>query len=334
MLNILVSKMRERVSIAFSLFFIVLTPSFLFAEEGNIGILSDVRILGDLLIPTIGKNFDLQPFITRTSFKDLSSVDCSLTNAHNKIRNEFEVDGESYICSYKYESSLSDRLRLSANISGVHTGEGIFDSSITAWHEFFGFPNGHRNGSSNNQHQVRGSQEDGDNFNLDKEGIGLIDPQIYLSYLLGGVESDGALYLNAGLSIPLQLSQFSTKTPNFLLGLNYSKKFLNSTFGMGSDLSIRTDLSDLGINYNPISVGAYASWVYGLSDSFSFVSSTFAQTPGITDIESYPKALWYVDIGFRTDLFFDTPFEILIRENLYTARSTADISLILRVLSF
>ncbi len=157
---------------------------------------------------------------------------------------------------------------------------------------------------------------------------------MYASYLLTNPETTSSLYLNAGISLPLQLSQFSTKTPNFLLGLSYNKLLSKNFFTAGTDLTIRTDQSDLGINYVPITAGAFLGWTHSLTDSFAFVSNTTIQSTSIKDISGYADGVWYIDIGMRTNVLFSTPIEILIRENLYASRASADVSLILRVLKF
>jgi len=324
---------RGRMFFILSLFFILHTKLSQ-AEGPASNLLLDNRISSDLFIPTLGKTFDPQAFISRSGSVDLSSLDCSVSNTHNKIDSVSLVDGESYLCGYRYERSITKKLRLQGSLNSAATGGGIFDSSISGWHRFWGFPNGNRTGSANNQYNVQGTTEDGEHFNLKEENFGILDPQIYASYLLSEAEKESALYFNAGLSVPLQLSQFASKTPNFLFGLTYNRHTSVSSLSLGTDLTLRTDTSDQGLNYSPVSAGIFAGWTRSIFDSLAFVSNTTLQSQVVENIADYPEGVWYVDLGIRTDIILGVPLEILIRENLYPSKGSADVSLILRVLKF
>jgi hypothetical protein len=323
---------RESKLLLLSLFFI-LFPQSILADE-NSGMYSENRIVADLFIPTLGKNFDSQAFIFRESKESLFGFDCSVTNAHTTMGSVFKVDGESYLCGLRYEARISPRFRIQGSLTGVNTGGGIFDSAISNWHQAFSLPNGSRGRSDENQYDVEGINEDGGRFLLEKEEFGLLDPQIYASYLLNEGEGKHKFFLNSALSMPIHGSQFGSKTPNLLLGLSYARNLSNSILNAGMDITIRTDLSDLGIDYKPLSLGANIGWTYFLTDSLAFVSSSFMQTSTIDNISNFPAGVWYVDLGLRTDIIFNVPLEIVIRENFYHSNSTADVSLLLKVLKF
>lgn len=328
---VLVPKKRGISIFALFLFFIVLSKSvFVYGEN----LLVDNRISGDLFLPNVGKGFDPQPFISKGGEDVLRSFGCNITNTNNYIPSGFEVDAESYVCNLGVEGSVSKNIRVHGDLSLVSAGGGVFDSWIGGWHDFFSLPNGYRGATRDNQFAIRGEGEDGNKFDIAREDLGLLDPKIYTSYILHAEGSDGFFSFNTGLSLPLQLSQFGTRLPNLLAGVSYQNRYEQSAYTLGADLTCRLDKSDMGLDYDVMSYGFYAGWNYLFAEELSFITNSYFLTNPLNNIRDYPSVSWYVDFGLRTSIILNYPLEILIRENFYTSRGTADVSLILNMLKF
>jgi hypothetical protein len=65
-------------------------------------------------------------------------------NVENKPQENLRVDGESHVLSLTYENALSNSWRYRFTLPIIHDSGGFLDSSIAAWHRWFGFNPGNR----------------------------------------------------------------------------------------------------------------------------------------------------------------------------------------------
>jgi hypothetical protein len=109
-------------------------------------------------------------------------------------------DGESYFLALVLRYGVGPRLELGLDLPLVaHTG-GLFDRTITEWHDFLGLSNSDRLESYNSLHLFH--QRNGvTSYDIDESGVGLGDIRLAAAYRLAG--SDGRLLaLRAQAELP------------------------------------------------------------------------------------------------------------------------------------
>jgi hypothetical protein len=256
--------------------------------------------------------------------------ECAITNMHNRKAGLYEIDAETYVCGLRYERSLGEKARISFFSSLVHVGGGVFDSSIRHFHNMFSFPNGPRRADNQNRYRGGGRLDSGEEFVIEREGLGLRDPVIAVSVPVFSVAEDNVVSLEGAGSIPLGLSEFSLSLPDFKLSLVWQRAFSWITFATGASSVLHLDSNQFGIEYERVHYGAFFSSTIPVNETFEILLGVMYRSGMVRDVSGFPGYAMYLDTGVRINYFKDSPVEIVLRENPVPGKGTADVSIFFR----
>jgi hypothetical protein len=112
------------------------------------------------------------------------------------------LDGESYVTNLVLGFGVSERLTLGIEVPWLAYNGGTFDRAIEGWHDFWGFPNGVRDGP-NNQLLISYTRDGVNEFLLDSSDNGIGDVRLAAAYRLSGSDrADLGVVLRAGVKLP------------------------------------------------------------------------------------------------------------------------------------
>ncbi len=115
------------------------------------------------------------------------------------------LDGETSRLAFSLRYGLGQRWEAGVDLPVVSHNGGIFDGFIENWHDFFGLPQGGREGTPRGRLDYRYNQNGGGaELNFSDSGTGFGDVVFLLAYQLSGYESESqrSLAVRGGVKLP------------------------------------------------------------------------------------------------------------------------------------
>lgn len=239
---------------------------------------------------------------------------------------DVRFDAELARAQVRARCGLAAGVELEAETGLLHGGGGSFDSFISAWHDFFGFPNSGREAASDDEfdvHVIKGTDEA---YSLAPNELGLQDLALTLSF--GGEQAEPGRWsslVRATIELPTGSESAGFGNGEFDFGLGWCGErgagratwFLaaswvhaeraDSFVGTGIDIAERIELG--------------AAWEFRLTEQTSLVAQLELLSPITFDVpeEELEAPIADLGLGILRDLGLDARLFLAFQEDLISA---------------
>ena len=249
------------------------------------------------------------------------------SNTINGKSDRFLIDVETRLLEPKVTYRVDENSNLSLALPWYWRGGGVLDESIYQWHEFFGLPQGPRDGQSgrDNRFLIKARNDSGEFIELTKQGYGIGDLNFNYNYKLAQFSERNHGQLQMGLLLPTSRSEYGLE--GLALSLGLSQTYRGSFYSLYA-IGQYSYLSDPWVGEFKLRNHLFASL---LGVEFPFESCALQllltyQSDLLQNIPSFPVYQLYLDAVIVIDVADYTSFQLVIRENPGPDTGSADIS--------
>ena len=251
-------------------------------------------------------------------------------NTINGATGKYLIDAESRELLLASRIGVGHNLEVGVQLPILWRGSGVMDSFIYDWHQFWGFPQGPRQGTEKDRFDVSGSTQDGSKFDYDSRGVKLGDLRFSAKKLFSkGTDRLPALAGELSVRVPTGNTDYSPGGVD-ILGNAYLSKKLGAVYlysGFFSSWYQNKVYND--ISYEAFRYGADIGVECPITKTYSLLFNISGSSNYTSDIVNFPKYQIYADMGLKYDLSVSSQLEILIRENPAPDTGSSDFSFLL-----
>lgn len=235
------------------------------------------------------------------------------------------VDAETRVTELELATVPWDDIQLGVRVPLVWRGSGMLDEVIDWWHLRFGLPKGQRDKFEQNKYRIQGTNDGGQFFSLDEEGLRFGDVSLYGKLLLSeGGESAPAWALTSSFRLPTGGSQYGQDGVDIELGTTLSKRWGWFIVYTGAQYIFYQDVSEQALRYERHHFGGFLHSEVELYDELSFHLGLLLESALLENVSRFPDYSFYLDTGFTYELSESLLLELLVRENPSPRYGTTD----------
>jgi hypothetical protein len=253
-----------------------------------------------------------------------------LNTTNSYVANEvFTVDLEQRLTELLLTYGFDERTQIDVGIPYSWRGGGVFDHTIRQWHKWWGLPAGDRQLTENNQFLVEGATEHG-TFSIPEAGFGLGNMTARIKRQLtdvSGSPSDLVVSSALTLSLPTAEPGFGQDAVDTALELLAGLRRGPWEFNGGMGVVLLLDRFEKGISYKPLVPQGFFGASYEAFDNVRLSVSAFGGVQTIDNIPTIPDGFVYVDFGVDVGVADHSQCSVMVRENPYPSRASADVTL-------
>jgi hypothetical protein len=250
----------------------------------------------------------------------------SVTNSF-VLEDGYVVDAEQRALELSLRAGASEDLELRATLPLLWRGGGVFDHTIRQWHEIFNLPDGDRDTVANDQYVVEGNTSSG-TFAFEDKGFSLGNLSVGVKRQLLGSLGEMGWQAQAGgtLSLPTAREGFGHK------GLDGAVTGVLGYLGAGWELSggasllLYGDRSINGLSYDAAHVEGFFNAEFELWPGVHALVGLYGGQQSVNNLAGLPGEFLYLDTGLRFEIGDDQNLILLVRENPYPSRESADVT--------
>lgn len=240
----------------------------------------------------------------------------SLTSVSTEEKRGYLIDSELYSLRAGFRAELIKGFNGSVAVSASHVGGGILDSSIDAWHEFFGLPEGNRRDVPRDDYAVEGILDNDVFFEITETGFHFQKLSVGLEHIQSGI----GVYFG----LPLSDNQLTFQGPELALAYR-TELYPSADLQWSSFASWMLDTETIdGLRPKPFVAKSSLFGCVDLLDETCLLLGLSLSSSEIDNLKRYPGYYVYLSVGLRFSLD-DLEARVGLRENLLPDDGTADI---------
>lgn len=252
----------------------------------------------------------------------------TISNTLNRERGDFLIDAETRVLELGVTHSFADSLELSLTGNAVYRGGGESDQLIEEWHSIFGLPNGQRRRVPQSSFSLEGTNRDGSEFALTRDGIALGDLGVGAKQQLWS-DKNGAVAVSLRGALPTGAESYGQDA------LDIATDLL-ATYSLGDSITVHGgigylffgDTEEEGLNYRTHHGSLFFAAGWRMTAELSLLLQGVVASALLEDLPRYPDFSSYLDVALRYGRKGSAYASLLLRENPYPDKSTTDVSLL------
>jgi len=242
----------------------------------------------------------------------------------------YVVDAEQRTTDLAFGYGLPSQTELGFVLPIVWRGGGVFDHTIRQWHETFNLPDGARETVQDDQYSVQG-QTDSGTFSFDEKGFSLGDLRLALKHQFwGSPETLGWQgSVGAEAALPTAREGFGQNGVDGALKLLAAYRGSGWVLDGGAAVLLYSDQKIDGIEYDAAHFEGFLGAEIELCEWLEARVGVYGGQQSIQNLSEMPGEFLYLDTGLESRVGAGQSIVLLVRENPYPSRQSADVTITL-----